>query len=116
MKVRETAARQKQRSPSRMFRAFARGPGQPVDEKPWVPDLREECEYKICHTCYRGGIEKAWLSLNAVVNGEIPPTAATAWTFQYMQQRPVSDSEVIKSIGCRAVPMVRLAHLVLLPS
>lgn len=83
----------------------------PVEEStdsPWVPTLQQECRFKACHHCYRRAAEKAWLSLDGIVNGDIPPTAAGAYSFHYMQQRPVCDALVVSNLGCRAVPMVSL--------
>lgn len=76
--------------------------------RPWVPRMREECTFKACHHCYRRAAEKAWLSLDGIVNGDIPPTAASAYSFHYMQQRPVCNASVVANLGCRAVPLVSL--------
>jgi hypothetical protein len=70
--------------------------------------MQEECSFKACHHCYRRAAEKAWLSLDGIVNGDIPPTAASAYSFHYMQQRPVCSASVVSNLGYRAVPLVSL--------
>jgi hypothetical protein len=91
------------------LRAFTptRDQAEEAERKPWVVRQGEECRYQICHTCYRGGQDKAVLSLNSVLAGDIPPSAATAWTFRDMGSRPVVDAETVGRAGTRAVPLVR---------
>jgi hypothetical protein len=71
--------------------------------------MQQECQFKACHHCYRRAAEKAWLSLDGIVNGDIPPTAASAYSFHYMQQRPICNASVVSNLGYRAVPLVSFA-------
>ncbi|KAF4988398.1 hypothetical protein FGRMN_9781 [Fusarium graminum] len=58
----------------------------------------DECQYKICPRCRPICADRAFLSLNAVANGEIPPTAAAGFGFESLQGRPVIAKDVIKCI------------------
>ncbi|KAL6859256.1 hypothetical protein J3F83DRAFT_763361 [Trichoderma novae-zelandiae] len=48
---------------------------------------------------------RSFLSLNAVADGEVPPTAAAGYSFHLLGQRPVVDANVVKNLGCRPVPL-----------
>ena len=72
----------------------------------WVPNPGEECQHKVCSACYRSGKPKSWLSLNGILNGEVPPTVATGFSFLYLQARPIVDATIVKNLGYRAVPLV----------
>jgi hypothetical protein len=61
-------------------------------------------EHKVCHYCRPHHADRAFLSLNAVANGEVPPAAAVGFGFSYMGQRPVANANIVKNLGCRAVP------------
>ncbi|KAL7818008.1 hypothetical protein V8C44DRAFT_210431 [Trichoderma aethiopicum] len=74
-------------------------------QKPWLCTPQEECQYRVCQNCRPGCADRAFLSLNAVANGEVPPTAAAGYSFHLLGQRPVVDANVLKNIGCRPVPM-----------
>ncbi|KAI1777763.1 hypothetical protein F4818DRAFT_407874 [Hypoxylon cercidicola] len=75
--------------------------------KPWVPSESEECRFRCCRTCRPSAEWRSFLSLDAVMNGEIPPAAATGFGFHRMGTRPVIDSDKLKNIGLRAVPLPR---------
>lgn len=60
----------------------------------------------ICPVCRTGAADRAYLSLDAVANGEVPPTAAVGYGFHVMGERPVVDAEILKTIGCRPAPLV----------
>ena len=47
------------------------------------------------------------MSLDGVLNGDISPDLATATSFQHLGGRPVYHADALKSLGYRAVPMVR---------
>ena len=64
--------------------------------------------YKICPFCRPSAADRAYLSLNAVANGEIPPTAATGFGFHLLGERPVVDANVVRNIGLRSAPPVSL--------
>ncbi|KAL7935609.1 hypothetical protein V8C35DRAFT_278624 [Trichoderma chlorosporum] len=74
-------------------------------QKPWLCAPQEECQYRVCQNCRPGCADRAFLSLNAVADGEVPPTAAAGYSFHLLGQRPVVDADVLKSIGCRPVPL-----------
>ncbi|KAM0348653.1 hypothetical protein ACHAPU_004088 [Fusarium lateritium] len=63
-----------------------------------VPYEVKDCQYKICPRCRPICADRAFLSLNAVANGEIPPTAAAGFGFESLQGRPVISKDVIKCI------------------
>lgn len=75
-------------------------------QKPWLCTPQEECQYRVCQNCRPGCADRAFLSLNAVANGEVLPTAAAGYSFHLLGQRPVVDANVLKNIGCRPVPLV----------
>ncbi|KAL2020381.1 hypothetical protein VTK56DRAFT_8510 [Thermocarpiscus australiensis] len=79
----------------------------PYDSRPWMPDHRYECQYRVCHWCHPSGRDKSWLSLNAVLNGDILPTAAMGFSYSYFRVRPCLDADVLKNIGYRPVPLPR---------
>ncbi|CAJ0550663.1 Ff.00g105930.m01.CDS01 [Fusarium sp. VM40] len=65
----------------------------------WIYDAEPECHYKICPRCRPICADRAFLSLNAVANGEIPPTAAAGYGFESLHGRPVIAKVVIKHIN-----------------
>ncbi|KAK4447058.1 hypothetical protein QBC34DRAFT_440324 [Podospora aff. communis PSN243] len=79
----------------------------PDNNRPWVPNRYLECQHRLCHYCHRLGADKSWVSLNSVVSGDIPPQAATGFSFELLGFRPEADVEVVRNIGCRAVPLPR---------
>ncbi|KAK4200519.1 hypothetical protein QBC40DRAFT_173632 [Triangularia verruculosa] len=78
----------------------------PDDDCPWMPDPKYECQHKICHRCHPIGRQKSWVSLDGVLNGDIPPTVATGYSFSQVRVRPCVDAETMKNLGCRPVPLV----------
>ncbi|KAK8141718.1 hypothetical protein G3M48_010029 [Beauveria asiatica] len=42
--------------------------------------------------------------MNAVADGQFPPTAATGFSFHSIAGRPVTDARLVKTIGQRPVP------------
>lgn len=80
-------------------------------EKPWLCSPQEECQYRICQNCRPGCADRAFLSLNAVADGEVPPTAAAGYSFHLLGERPVVDARTLKNIGCRPVPLVGCLQL-----
>lgn len=75
-------------------------------QKPWLCSPQEECQYRVCQNCRPGCADRAFLSLSAVANGEVPPTAAAGYSFHLLGQRPVVDARNLLNIGCRPVPLV----------
>lgn len=57
-----------------------------------------ECQYKICPGCRPVCADRAFLSLNAVADGEIPPTAAAGFGFEPLGGRPVIEQNLVRSI------------------
>ncbi|PTB38258.1 hypothetical protein M441DRAFT_249228 [Trichoderma asperellum CBS 433.97] len=76
-------------------------------QKPWLCSPQEECQYRVCQNCRPSYADRAFLSLNAVANGEVPPTAAAGYSFHLLGQRPVIDASILLNIGCRPVPLPR---------
>ncbi|KAL7784102.1 hypothetical protein V8C37DRAFT_396304 [Trichoderma ceciliae] len=74
-------------------------------QKPWLCSPQEECQYRVCQNCRPGCADRSFLSLNAVADGEVPPTAAAGYSFHLLGQRPVIDARALKNMGCRPVPL-----------
>ncbi|KAK2035209.1 hypothetical protein LX32DRAFT_578029 [Colletotrichum zoysiae] len=68
---------------------------------PWVPNANDECKYKICPYCRPGGADRAYISLDGVVEGSIPATAATGYGFHLFRQRPICSSSLVSNLGLR---------------
>ncbi|RCI07596.1 hypothetical protein L249_1646 [Ophiocordyceps polyrhachis-furcata BCC 54312] len=79
--------------------AFEGAPGPFEYKKPWVATFPEECRYRVCPRCRPALADRAFLSLNAVANGDIPPTAAVGYGFHTMGERPVFDAEMVQTLG-----------------
>ncbi|KAI3337439.1 hypothetical protein HD806DRAFT_529003 [Xylariaceae sp. AK1471] len=75
--------------------------------KPWVSRLNEECQAKFCHRCRPSFELRSYLSLDGILNGDVPPTAATGFGFHRIMTRPVMDARVVRDIGLRPVPWPR---------
>ncbi|KAF4591459.1 hypothetical protein GQ602_001758 [Ophiocordyceps camponoti-floridani] len=82
--------------------AFEGVPGPFEYRKPWLRTLNEECQYRVCPRCRPALADRAFLSLNAVAEGEIPPTAAVGFGFHTMGERPVFDVESMRDFGLAA--------------
>lgn len=52
------------------------------------------CNYRVCPRCRPTASERTLLSLNAVANDEILPTAATGYGFHVLKERPVVDVRI----------------------
>lgn len=65
----------------------------------WAYGENKDCQYRVCPRCRPVCADRAFLSLDAVANGEIPPTAAAGFGFEALGGRPVIDKDVIKSIN-----------------
>lgn len=75
-------------------------------EKPWVPQDKEECQFKCCHNCRPTCQSRSYLSLDGILKDDIPPTAAVGFGFHLQNSRPVMDADIVKNIGYRPVPLV----------
>ncbi|KAI1410117.1 hypothetical protein F5Y13DRAFT_202494 [Hypoxylon sp. FL1857] len=71
--------------------------------KPWVPDEVDECQFKCCPRCRPSAETRSYPSLDGIVNGDIPPSAAVGFDFQ-RSGRIVIHPDRLKDIGLRAVP------------
>ncbi|KAK8117967.1 uncharacterized protein PG998_006248 [Apiospora kogelbergensis] len=78
------------------------------EEKPWVVSETHECQFKCCHACRPSCDQRASLSLDGIVKGDIPPTAITGFGFHLQGTRPLLDARIVRNIGYRAVPWVRV--------
>lgn len=73
--------------------------------KTWVP--AQECQFKCCHSCRPNGADRSWISLDAVVNGDLPLTAVSGFGFHYYGKRPVALVELVRNIGLREGPELK---------
>lgn len=80
----------------------------PDGNRPWLPAVRYECQYRVCERCRPDAPEKSWLSLDAVLKGDISPTLATGYSFSFERARPLADPHVVRNLGCRPAPLVRI--------
>jgi hypothetical protein len=71
-------------------------------KKPWLQ--HGECQFKVCGRCRPSFRERAYLNLDAIVNGDIPATAVAGFGFNLLGNRPVVSTELMKSIGLRLSP------------
>ncbi|RGP63112.1 hypothetical protein FSPOR_8802 [Fusarium sporotrichioides] len=65
----------------------------------WAYGANKNCQYRVCPRCRPVCVDRAFLSLDAVADGEIPPTAAAGFGFEALGGRPVIDKDVIKCIN-----------------
>lgn len=77
------------------------------NSRPWLSTQEHECKYQVCPYCRPGAADRSFLSLSGVAHGAIQPTSAVGYGFHLMGERPVVDAEILKSIRCRPVPLVR---------
>lgn len=76
----------------------------PADaQKLFLEPLREECTITLCPNCGRAGAgeDQSSLSIDGVLKGDIPPSAAVGYGFRGMGGRPVADVNVVKTLGLR---------------
>lgn len=73
-----------------------------VDDRPYLTSERQECKSTLCPHCGKGmvGEEMAFLNLDGVLKGDIPPTVAVGHSFR-RHGRPVADAEIVRNIGLR---------------
>lgn len=76
-------------------------------DRPWLRNHTRPCEYTICPRCRPGAADRAYLSLNAIADGEIAPTAAVGYGFHAIGFRPVVDAEILRNIGDKEQMVVR---------
>ena len=91
-------------NPLRPFSIFSTSPeilGSPPKSS-WLPT--HECQFKCCQRCRPSFRERSYLSLDAVVDGELPATAITGFGFHYQKERPVALVEHVRNLGLRPNP------------
>ncbi|KAI1144204.1 hypothetical protein F5Y05DRAFT_418281 [Hypoxylon sp. FL0543] len=76
--------------------------------KPWVPSETDECQFKCCPRCRPSAVTRSYLSLDGIVKGDVPPTAAVAFNF-HRYGRLVIPADRLMNIGLRAVPWPKAA-------
>lgn len=74
--------------------------------KPWVVKSVRECQHKVCPYCRPNGVDRVYVSLDGVANGDVPATAVTGFGFHVFNKRPVCDANVVARVGLRKVPEV----------
>ncbi|RNJ52701.1 hypothetical protein D7B24_003070 [Verticillium nonalfalfae] len=68
-------------------------------ERPWIPHPEMECTFKVCQQCRPSGADRISMSLDGIVKGDVPATAATGFGFHNFGQRPVCDISVVARLG-----------------
>ncbi|KAF7865337.1 hypothetical protein EAF04_006314 [Stromatinia cepivora] len=76
-----------------------------TNPRPWLPSRGTECQFKCCHTCRPTLLDRSFLSLNAIVNDDLPCTATTGFGFNLQKFRPVGKVEIVKNLGLRPNPV-----------
>ncbi|KAI0377853.1 hypothetical protein F5Y04DRAFT_263402 [Hypomontagnella monticulosa] len=71
---------------------------------PWVPSESNECQFRCCQRCRPSAALRSYLSLDGIVNGDIPPSAAVGFGFHEVGARPVFHPDRFKNLGLRPVP------------
>ncbi|PQE18115.1 flagellar motor protein [Rutstroemia sp. NJR-2017a BVV2] len=74
---------------------------------PWLPAKGYECQFKCCHSCRPTLLDRSYLSLNGIVNGDVPATAITGFSFNLEKSRPVAKASIVSNLGFRPVPLPR---------
>ncbi|KKY31505.1 hypothetical protein UCDDA912_g08562 [Diaporthe ampelina] len=74
-------------------------------ERPFLKNETQECKQTLCPPCGKGmmGQEVAFLDLDGVLRGDIPPTVALGYGFR-KYGRPIADANIMRNIGLRKVP------------
>lgn len=72
-------------------------------DRPYLVGQAEECSATLCPRCGRGGMgeDLAWLSIDGVLKGDVPATAAVGYGFRALGGRPVADANIVKNLGLR---------------
>lgn len=75
----------------------------PASERPYIVGQAEECKATLCPRCGRGGMgeDLAWLSIDGVLKGDIPASAAVGYGFRALGGRPVADANIVRNLGLR---------------
>lgn len=79
-------------------------------QRPWLPFLGGECQTKWCHACKPHCLDRSWMSLDGIANGELPLTAIHGLSFILEGERIVSDVKHVLNLGLRPNPaLVRVS-------
>lgn len=72
-------------------------------ERPYIVGQAEECKATLCPRCGRAGMgeDLSWLSIDGVLKGDIPASAAVGYGFRALGGRPVADANIVKNLGRR---------------
>ncbi|KAL3423200.1 hypothetical protein PVAG01_04947 [Phlyctema vagabunda] len=95
-------------SPSRSSSRWSQSSGADNPAKPWLAS--KECSYKICSKCRHSYIDRTWLSMNAIADGELPLTAVMGHGFQFRQgeqRRHVAPNSIVEKLGLTPVPHIQ---------
>lgn len=74
-----------------------------MDEMPFLMPQSEECTISLCPRCGRSGAgeQQSFLSLDGVLKGDIPPSAAVGFGFRALGGRPVANANIVRNLGLR---------------
>lgn len=72
----------------------------------------EECTISLCPRCGRlgAGEQQSFLSLDGVLKGDIPPSAAVGFGFRALGGRPVANANIVRNLGLRGPRTGLLPH------
>lgn len=72
-------------------------------DRPYLEPLQDECTATLCPSCGRAGAgeDLSFLSIDGVLRGDIPPSAAVGYGFRGMGGRPVANANIVKNLGLR---------------
>jgi len=73
-------------------------------QKPWLYFKDGECQFKCCHQCRPALLDRSYLSLDGIANGDIPSTAMTGFGFHLQGERPVALVKHVANLGLRPSP------------
>lgn len=73
-------------------------------DRAFLKNETQECKQTLCPPCGKGmmGQEVAFLDLDGVLRGDIPPTVALGYGFR-KYGRPIADANTVRNIGLRKV-------------
>lgn len=76
-----------------------------VEDRPYLTGEWHECKNTLCPHCGKGmvGEEMAFLNLDGILKGDIPPTVAVGYSFR-KHGRPVANAEIVRNIGLHLAP------------
>lgn len=63
----------------------------------------EECTISLCPRCGRlgAGEQQSFMSLDGVLKGDVPPSAAVGLGFRALGGRPVTNANIVRNMGLR---------------